>query len=157
MLKKTFYGLNQYITSDAWWAALKRINHLFWKAPVHQHTNCLINIKLTLQLLLKWGSQSAISPCVVKHASRCWLCAAQWISGSRESHLLGLQQIRADEQIQAAGWSSGALTHIALMCTSLPITLTMWCPHQLSVPWSALAPYAAADPRVVQSSVGSCF
>lgn len=53
---------------------------------------------------------------------------AQWISGSiRESCLVGLQQIRQAEQIQAAGWSSGALTHIALMCTSLPIMLTIGC------------------------------
>lgn len=52
----------------------------------------------------------------------------QWISGSiRESRLVRLQQIRQAKQIQAVGWSSGALTHIALMCTSLPITLTIGC------------------------------
>lgn len=52
----------------------------------------------------------------------------QWISGSiRESHLVGLLQIRQAEQIQAAGWSSGALTHIAPICTSLPIMPTIGC------------------------------
>ncbi|MEQ2172189.1 hypothetical protein GOODEAATRI_018569 [Goodea atripinnis] len=42
----------------------------------------------------------------------------------RESRLVGLQEIRQAEHIQAAGWSSGVLTHIALMCTSLPIMVT---------------------------------
>lgn len=36
-----------------------------------------------------------------------------------------LEQIRQEQQIQAAGWSSASLTHIALMCTSLPIILTI--------------------------------
>lgn len=53
------------------------------------------------------------------------MLAVPRVSGSiRAARLLGRQQIRQAEQIQAVGWSSGALTHIALMCTSLPIMLT---------------------------------
>lgn len=53
------------------------------------------------------------------------MLAVPWVSGSiRAARLLGRQQIRQAEQIQAVGWLSGALTHIALMCTSLPIMLT---------------------------------
>lgn len=64
--------------------------------------------------------------CLRSWAWREMVMCVQWISGSiRESRLVGLQQIRQAKQIQAAGWSSGALTHIALMCTSLPITLTI--------------------------------
>lgn len=74
---------------------------------------------------LKWELSSC---CVCLHfwAWGEMVMCVQWISGSiRESRLVELQQIRQAEQIQAAGWSSGALTHIALMCTSLPITLTI--------------------------------